>query len=218
VTDHDAGAEIGAGEGGSIGGIILAAGEGRRMGRPKPFITVDGAWLVRRAINAAADGGLDPIVVVLGAGAEDRVGAFDAMGVPGLRAVVNAESASGQASSLRAGIQALSANIDAAVILLADQPDVRDEAVRSLMTAFREGAGPIAQASYGGRPAHPTLLARSIWPAVTSLTGDEGARQLIRAHPEWRHLIEVGGEPPMDIDTQDDLARWLSSRRPGTEV
>ena len=90
--------------------------------------------------------------------------------------------------------------------------------VRSLAAAFREGAGPIAQASYGGRPAHPTLLARSIWSDLAGLTGDEGARQLIRSHPQWRHLVEVGGEPPMDIDTEDDLARWLSSHASGTEV
>lgn len=217
MTNQSAGAATGAAGAGWIGGIVLAAGEGRRMGRPKAFISVDGAWLVRRAIDAAASGGLHPIVVVLGAGVEDRLEAFDAMDVPGLRVVVNAESASGQASSLRAGIKAMGEDVDAAVVLLADQPDVRADAVRSLTAAYREGAGPIALASYGGRPAHPTLLDRATWPSVLELLGDEGARQLIRAHPDWRRLVEVGGKPPVDIDTEDDLKRWLMGRR-GTDV
>src|SRR5436190_20659628 len=106
--------------------------------------------------------------------------AFDAMGVPGLRAVVNPQSRSGQASSLRTGIGAMPADVTAAVVLLADQPAIRTDAVRAVVAAFRSGSGPIVQASYGGRPAHPTLLARSIWPDLSLLSGDAGARQLIR--------------------------------------
>jgi nicotine blue oxidoreductase len=203
---------------GSIGGIVLAAGEGRRMGQPKAFIPIHGAWLVRRAIDAAARGGLAPIVVVLGAGTEDRVGAFDSMGIDGLRAVVNPDSRYGQATSLRAGVAAMEADVDAAVVLLADQPDVTGDAVRALTAAFRAGAGPVVQASYGGVPSHPTLLARAIWPDVLGLSGDEGARQLIRKHPGWRRLIEVGGEPPMDLDTLDDLTRWRTAASGETDV
>lgn len=210
-------AGFGAGRAGSIGAIVLAAGEGRRFGQPKAFITVDGGWLVRRAIEAAAAGGLRPIVVVLGAGKEDRVPAFASMGFDGLRAVVNPDSPAGAATSLRAGVQAMGTDVDAAVILLADQPDVSGEAVRAVTAAFHAGAGPIVQASYGGVPSHPTLLARTIWPEVMQLTGDEGARQLIRMHPEWRHTVEVGGQPPMDIDTPADLTRWNAGAQDATE-
>jgi CTP:molybdopterin cytidylyltransferase MocA len=206
----------GAGAGG-VGGIVLAAGEGRRMGRPKAFITVDGEWLVRRAIDAAAAAGLRPIIAVIGEDAGGRAPAFDAMGVPGLCAVVNTQSRSGQASSLRTGITGMPAGVRAAVVLLADQPTVRADAIRAVVASFIGGAGPVVQASYRGRPAHPTLLARSIWPDLARLRGDAGARQLIRTHPEWRHVVEVGGDPPGDVDTPEDLARWVADRQVETD-
>ncbi len=180
------------------------------MGRAKQFVTVGGEWMVRRAIDAASGAGLSPIVVVLPADAEVLVAAFDAMGVAGLCGVVNSESASGQASSLRAGLDALGDDVDAAVVLLADEPTVRLDAVSAVVASFRSGAGPVVQASYAGRAGHPTLLARSIWPELRALTGDAGARQAIVRHPEWRVVVEVGGEPPLDVDTPDDLERVRS--------
>src|SRR5207248_2471941 len=128
------------------------------------------------------------------------MGAFADDEPAGVRAAWNPDSRSGQASSLRVGLQAMAEDADAAVVLLADQPTVRVDAIRAVVATFRRGAGPVVQASYGGVPAHPTLLSRSIWPEVMALGGDEGARALIAAHPEWRTLAEVGGEPPDDVD------------------
>jgi CTP:molybdopterin cytidylyltransferase MocA len=127
------------------------------------------------------------------------------------RYVLNEDYAAGQATSLRAGLRSAHPESAAAVILLGDQPGVREGAVRAVVQAWLEGVGPVVQASYGGRGGHPTLVGRSIWPALASATGDEGARGLLGEHPEWRRLVEVGGDPPEDIDTQEDYERLRAS-------
>jgi CTP:molybdopterin cytidylyltransferase MocA len=131
-----------------------------------------------------------------------------------VRFMLNPDYRQGQSTSLRGGLGELGEGIGAAVILLGDQPDVRPEAIDAVCTAWRDGAGPIVQASYQGRPGHPTLLAREVWPELTALEGDEGARGFIAGHRDRRVLVEVGGRPPEDIDTEQDYRRALSRHRP----
>jgi molybdenum cofactor cytidylyltransferase len=163
-------------------------------------------------VSAALASMLDDVVVVLGHAA-DTIQARVAF-ARGVRIVRNPDYLQGQSTSLRAGLRTLPEEAEAAVILLGDQPEIRSEAVDAIVGAWREGAGPIVQASYGGRPAHPTLLAREVWPELEGLTGDEGARGVISAERRPRVLVEVGGEPPDDIDTEEDYRRALWSRRP----
>jgi molybdenum cofactor cytidylyltransferase len=198
-----------------IAGLVLAAGQSSRMGRPKQILPVGGKPMLRHAIDAAVAAGLPEVVVVFGPGAEAAMAESARGETTGVRPVWNPESRSGQASSLRAGLDAMPDGAEAAVVLLADQPTVRADAIRAVMAAFRGGEGPIVQASYGGVAAHPTLLARSVWPEVMAVSGDEGARALIATHPEWRAVAEVGGEPPEDVDTPEDLKRMRSAFEPG---
>ena len=125
----------------------------------------------------------------------------------GARIVVNPDFSEGQATSLRAGLLQLSSECRAAVILLGDQPGVAPEAVRAVIGAYEEGAGPVVQATYGGRPGHPVLFDRRVWPDVLAVEGDVGARDLLVQHPEWVTLVEVGGLPPPDVDTWEDYRR-----------
>jgi molybdenum cofactor cytidylyltransferase len=188
-----------------IGAVILAAGTSSRLGEPKQLLELGGRPLPQHAVDAAVEAGLEEVIVVLGHAA-DEVAA--ALRLPeGVRIVVNPDFESGQASSLRAGLRELSAECRAAVILLADQPGISYETVRGVADAYREGAGPVVQTTYGNRPSHPVLVDRQLWPQLEAVEGDVGARDLLAEHPEWVTVVEVGGKPPPDVDTWEDYWR-----------
>lgn len=179
------------------------------MGRPKALVELDGEPLVRRALRVLADGGSSPLVVVLGAAADDVRAVLPA----GVRSVVADDWESGMGASLRAGLAALDSNTgcdpgcDAALVHLVDLPGVTAEAVARLI------AGPVdshtlRRATYAGRPAHPVLLGRAHWAGVrAAATGDAGARGYLAGHPGIE-AVEVGDvAAPEDVDTPEQLAR-----------
>jgi CTP:molybdopterin cytidylyltransferase MocA len=195
-----------------IAGILLAAGDGSRLGQPKATVKLAGSTLAERGVALLHAGGTEPVLVVTGAVPVE---------LPGIVAVHNPDWLTGMGSSLATGLRALgadlsedgesiegSAEIEAAVIALADQPLVGAEAVRRLVAAY-EGGASVAVAVYDGKPRNPVLIAREHWPAVIDLaTGDAGARPFLRAHPELVTLVECGDTGrPDDIDTPEDLAR-----------
>jgi nicotine blue oxidoreductase len=96
----------------------------------------------------------------------------------------------------------------AVVVLLGDQPLVTGRAVARVVEAWRAGAGPVVTATYGGRPGHPKLFDRRLLPGLLRLAGDAGARDLVAAHPDWVHRVEVGDlGSDADVDVEADLAR-----------
>ena len=188
-----------------IAGVILAAGTSSRLGRPKQMLALGDRTVLQHVVDAAGAADLDDIVVVLGHRA-DEVEA--SLRLPAsARVVVNLEYGSGQASSLRAGLRALGAENRATMVLLGDQPGVSPEAIGAVAAAYRRTGGPVVQASYGGRPGHPVLLDRRVWPEVDDVSGDIGARDLLAGHPEWVVTAEVPGDPPPDLDTWEDYRR-----------
>ena len=184
----------------TVAGILLAAGEGSRLGRPKALVELGGQTLAERGIALLRAGGADPVLVVTGAAPVE---------IDGTRAVHNPDWRSGMGSSLAAGLRALGETASAAaVIALADQPLVGAEAVRRLIAAYQAGAS-VAVAAYAGKPRNPVLIAREHWAAVTELAaGDTGARPFLRARPDLVTLVECGDTgSPDDVDTPEDLAR-----------
>ena len=187
----------------SVAGLLLAAGAGRRMGRPKALVEVAGEPLVVRGIRLLAEGGCRPVVVVVGAQAADVRPLCT-----GAEVVEAADWDDGMSVSLRAGLRRLgSTGATAAVVALVDQPLVTPAVVQRLRAAHGAGAG-TAVATYAGQPRNPVLLGRSTWAGVAAAAaGDEGARVWLRAHPESVTAVDcsdVGA--PDDVDTPQDLA------------
>jgi nicotine blue oxidoreductase len=193
-----------------VAGVLLAAGEGSRLGRPKALVEIAGKTLAERGVDLLKAGGADPVIVVTGAASVE---------LPGAVVVHNPDWRTGMGSSLAAGLRAAPGTADAAVIALADQPLVGPEAVQRLIAAHRQGAS-VAVAAYEGRPRNPVLIARPHWPEVIEASaGDVGARVFLRAHPDLVTSVECGDTGrPDDIDTPEDLARVLDVMNSGQRL
>ena len=186
-----------------VGGIVLAAGQSSRMpGSQKLLLDIDGTPMVRHVYEAASEGGCHQTVVVY---AEDDVKrAIDGRG----ELVFNPKAHTGMASSLRAGLKAMRAEIEATVILLGDQPLVGSRTIAKLLRAWRrEGSRPAVAVSQGKDGwAPPVVLARELWGQLLALRGDAGARQVLHGRPELLDIVPAPGRPD-DIDTPDDYAK-----------
>ena len=172
--------------------LVLAAGEGKRFGGPKQLAEVDGRPLIEHALTAVR--GLDRVLVVLGARADEvRAGAD----LSGVEVIVCAGWAEGMAASLRDGLGALR-GVDEVVVTLADQPFITAAVVGRVLAA----SGPAVRAVYDGAPGHPVVLRRPALDRAGELHGDSGFRDLLDDVVE----VECGGlADPADIDTRDDL-------------
>lgn len=174
-----------------VDGLLLAAGAGRRMGKPKALLP--GA--ISRSVFALREGGCHTITVVLGAAYDQARPLVPA----GTRVVYATDWATGMAASLRAGLATLTG--DAALLHLIDLPDVGAPVVRRLTALASPTA--LARASYHGEPGHPVLLGRDHWPAVIAeVTGDRGARDYLTRHC----VVEVACEDlatGIDVDSPD---------------
>lgn len=170
-------------------GVLLAAGAGRRYGKPK--VLVDG-WL-DIAVQALRDGGCDDVVLVLGAA--------DVPAPPGVVVVTAADWGDGLSASVRAGLaQADRMRADYAVLHVIDTPDVGAPVVSRVVKSALGSRSGLARACFGDRPGHPVVLARHYWPDVlASISGDNGAGAYLRSRDDVVH-VECG-----DLATGHDL-------------
>jgi molybdenum cofactor cytidylyltransferase len=192
-----------------IAAIILAAGRSTRFAGDQPGTTkliaeLHGRPLVRHVADAALASTARPLIVVTGH-ARDLV--QDALAGLPLTFIHNKAYATGLASSLRIGIAAVPPAVSGAIILLGDMPLVAADLIDQLVRRFEQSseAGAIVPVTKGGR-GNPVLLARSLFPAVAQLAGDEGARRLLQ-QPDI-HVVEIAvsdAAAGADIDTPEAL-------------
>ncbi|MEX0952771.1 MAG: nucleotidyltransferase family protein [Nitriliruptoraceae bacterium] len=194
--------------------IVLAAGSGRRFGGPgalKQLASFEGRPLVVHAVEVARAAGIERVIVVVGPRPEDVATVLIDHDV---EVVVNEEHASGQASSLAAGLRAAD-DIEAAtvaVVLLADQPGIAPHVVTDVVATTRE-RGLVSRARYDDGPGHPVALPRDRWDWIAGrVTGDAGVRQLLGELDVVD--VPVDGLAPPDVDTPQDLDTHGNS--PGT--
>lgn len=191
-----------------IAAIILAAGSSSRMGQPKQLLDWDGRSLVQVVAQQALAASVDAVYAVVGA-ASERVAA--ALANLPVKLVENKAYASGQASSLRAGIAALPADVSAAVVLLGDQPFVSPSIIDAVVVAWQESQAPIVAPSYNGQRGNPVLFARAVFGELLEITGDQGARAILQANPGRIHLVAFTDARPLeDIDSPEDYQRMKS--------
>ncbi|GAB6061528.1 nucleotidyltransferase family protein [Deferrisoma palaeochoriense] len=187
----------------TIAGVLLAAGASARMGGPnKLLLPVRGEPLVRWPAEALWDGGLGPLVAVVG---RDASAVREALrGLP-YRIEENPAFQEGMAGSLRAGVGALDESVDAVAVALGDLPNLRPQVVRFLAFLFRESPQGIVVPVYEGRRGHPVILdLKRYRRELLALTGDEGARSILARHPD--DVLEVPVYDPgviTDVDTRD---------------
>lgn len=190
-----------------VAGLVLAAGGSRRFGVPKQLARLDGIPLLEHALLAMAEvRAIDPVVVTLGAHAEEICASVE---LHGARPVTVAAWREGQAASLRAGVAELPPDIDAVVVVLSDQPRIGAATIGRVLAAW-DGIAPAVRAVHGGRPGHPVLLSRALFPAIAELRGDVGARELLRGGVVVEIACDEGAV--LDVDTREQLER-LRGRR-----
>lgn len=192
--------------------LLLAAGEASRYGSQKLLAPLADRPLLQHAVDAANASSLAPVVIVLGADADRIVARID---LGRARIVRNADYATGQASSLRAGLRAVASDAsvadavkaDAVVVLLGDQPMVTAALLDALVARQRDTGAAAVMCVQDGRHSPPTLLHRDVWPNIEELRGDVGAREILARRsdvallPVQRALARLD-----DIDTPDDLS------------
>lgn len=172
-----------------VRGLLLAAGSGSRMGRPKALVRdPDGQSWLRRSVQVLLDGGCTGVTVVLGAAVDPALDLLADLDPDQEVATVVAEGwDEGMGASLRAGLAALADGGagagDAVLVHLVDLPDVGADVVRRVLAA-PVGPTTLRRAVYDGHPGHPVLLGRAHWTEITrTATGDRGARDHLAAHP-----------------------------------
>ena len=191
----------------SVAAIILAAGESRRLGRPKQLLTCQGETLLNRAIRIASEAGLSPLLAVLGAHFElIRASIQSPAAIP----LHNDHWRQGMGSSIEAGMRALRVCAPEArgVLLMGcDQPRLTADHLRALLAAFESRPSPVIVASsYAGVHGVPAVFPGETFADLRALRGDKGARSVVKEAPVPVVAIELeGGE--VDIDSPEDLAK-----------
>ena len=183
----------------SVAAVILAAGAGSRYAGDthKLFAEIDGRPVISHVVDAARASEVDEVIVV--AGAVD----LEPFVPDDVTLIQNEQRADGQATSLRAAVgYAESRRHDALVVGLGDSPGVTTE----IWNKVAEVDADLASARYDGELRPPVRLSVSMW-ASLPVSGDDGARALMRQRPDLVRPVPVDGDP-RDIDTLEDLRRW----------
>jgi len=196
----------------SIAAVVLAAGGSRRLGRTKQLESWGSSNLLGHVMSRTFEFPVDEVWVVLGHDT-DRILAETDLG--DATVVENLEWEEGIASSLRVGLDALTrlSRCDRALIVIGDQPDVPVDTVVELIESHSRAGKPVTLPKYRYNWGNPVLVDRMLWPRLMSLEGDEGAKRLWQAHPEWLNEVWLSETSPRDVDTEADV-RDLRPRHP----
>ena len=186
-----------------IAAVVLAAGFARRMGRQKLLLDLTGKPVVRWTVEAVLPH-VGECVIVTGA---DDAGVRAALAGLAVRFVVNARPQDGQGSSLAVGVKALKPWTAAALVVLGDQPRTPPDVIPALLAAQRRSGKAIVTPSYRGTHGTPVLFTAEVFPELTALRGDVGARAVVAARAERVETVAIDAAMPADVDTPEDFAR-----------
>ena len=186
-----------------VAAIVLAAGMSRRMGAPKQLLRVGDKTILERTLENVRASNASEIVLVLGHAADEiqkRIATQD------LKIVLNRDYEQGMGTSLRSGLTEVTADVKAAIIVLADQPWTSAGTLNRLIACHQERKPQIIIPTYRGFRGNPVLLDRSVFAEVQSLNGDVGCRAIFGDHTEG--IVKLAVDDPgilLDIDSRDDF-------------
>ena len=190
-------------------GIVLAAGQSTRLGRPKALLAVGRETFLSQAVRVLGEGGAARIIVVVGDAPEVRSAAESA----DVTVVVNPDPTSEQLVSLLIGLDAVSEDVDAVAVLPVDCPLVATESVKALAEAAARTAKPIVLPMYNGVGGHPVMLRRPFFDVVRRSTAADGLRGLIVDHGHDVEIINVSDPGILvDIDTAREYDRYVDGK------
>ncbi|MGA7873676.1 MAG: nucleotidyltransferase family protein [Candidatus Binatus sp.] len=186
-------------------GIILAAGESRRMGYPKPLLEIDGRTFIQHIAQTML-AVVPRLVIVIGA---HREGVRAAIPRDERIAIVeNPDYARGQLSSLKLGLGALQPDAAGALVHLGDHPMVQVETFRAIVDSYNRTGKPIVIARHAGNRGHPVIFDRALFAELQSAPEEEGARHVVNADASRVAYVDLA-DPGinLDLDTPSDLIR-----------
>lgn len=170
---------------------------------PKQLLLLNGKWLLQHVIDNALDSNLGDLVIVLGHEfAQVRELIFE--GMHG-QVILNPHYRKGQSTSVRAGISSVAQSMDAAMVLLGDQPGVTSAVIDHMIDAYAHRRSALVVPRYAGQPGNPVIIDRSLFPEIRDLKGDAGAKPLFQKHASETEYVDFDFPAPPDIDTHDDL-------------
>ena len=190
-----------------VAAIILAAGASERFGQPKMLLDWRGKPLIAHVADVVLASPARPVVIVLGAHAEEI---RRALGERSVQIVVNPNWREGMSASVRAGLAALPSDVAATLFVLGDQPNITPELLARLIARFRETNAPIVEPRFRDRPGSPALFSRAMFAELTQITGDKGGRSLIKKYAERVAVVQVNDLTALeDIDTLEDYKHQM---------
>lgn len=191
-----------------VSAVVLAAGQSVRMGEVKQLLRLGEQTMLERTLENVRSARVDEVILVLGFSAEMIRRQLPVSLLDGLKLVINEQYGKGMAGSLREGLRAVSAEIDAALIALADQPFIRPETLDRIIERYRDSDAKIAIPFYRGTRGNPVMLDRSVFAEAMALEGDAGFRAIFGRHASG--ITEVDVDDPgvlLDIDDREDYER-----------
>ena len=185
-----------------INAIILAAGQSKRMGKPKPLLRFGDKTFLEQIISVLKLSDVDRITVVLGAEAETIKSSVD---LSETNIVINKDYLKGQLSSLIAAIEDTPEETEAILLCLVDAPFVSKEVVNKIVSKFRETNNPIIVPVFNGKRGHPTLFSKSLFNELLNAPEDQGARYVLYSNEEKVLEVEISESGFLiSIDTPDE--------------
>lgn len=185
-----------------LSAILLAAGESKRMGKPKQLMPLGKSTLLEQAIDNLLNSSVDETIVVLGHKAREI---SQAIAKKRVRIALNPDYKQGMSTSIIAGLKQVDRRSRAVMLALADQPLVESGTINQLIEAFNKNDKGIAIPTHRGRRGNPVIFDLKYKPELLKLEGDIGGRVIIQNHPD--DVLEVPVDSPSvisDIDTKED--------------
>jgi len=193
-----------------IWAMILAAGESKRMGKPKLLLPFGGKTIIETVIESVIQSKVEGVLVVLGS---DRKKIKEKIKNFSLKIAVNPDFQSGMLSSVQKGFQALPKNAQAVLVILGDQPSISTAVINKIVNAYKKTGKGIVLPVYRKNRGHPVLIDVKYREEVEKLSPDLGLRGTVYSHPEDILEVEVNTSYIVrDIDDEVDYKRELENK------